>query len=151
MNIIKNIKANDWNNIRPFQIAISDKQGKRRIKGEAEFVGRKWIRGTTTVNTASLDSFLQSADVVIIDVEGAELHVLRGMERILEKGNAKIICEVHPSKLHSLGYSTTDILDLLKQYNYSIYLINEDESGLTPVKDIPNKFRHYLFTKEKME
>ena len=31
------------------------------------------------------------------------------------------------------------------------YLINEDESGLTPVKDIPNKFRHYLFTKEKME
>ena len=57
MNIIKNIKANGWNNVRPFQIAISDKQGKRRIKGEAEFVGRKWIRGTTTVNTASLDSF----------------------------------------------------------------------------------------------
>ena len=77
--------------------------------------------------------------------------MLRGMERILEKGNAKIICEVHPSKLHySLGYSTIDILELLKKYNYNIYLINES-GGLAPVTILSDKHRHYLFTKEKME
>jgi len=147
--LLKNIKVNNWKNVKPFQFAVSDFEREIKIEGGGSFA----IKSTSysfTVNTVSLDSLQTDPDIIKIDVEGAELNVLRGMGRILEKGNAKIICEVHPSSLLSLGYSTTDILDLLKQYNYNIYLISES-GGLTPVTIFSNKRKHYLFTKEKME
>lgn len=150
--LVKNINVNSWNNVKPFQLALSDRNGKRRMRLFMGFTSSKNIGGTYIANVVTLDSFLKTTDIDIvkIDVEGAEYEVLRGMKKILELGKVKIICEVHPSHLLSLGYSTTDILDILKQYNYSIYLINED-SGLTPVTTISNeRIKHYLFTKENM-
>jgi len=59
----------------------------------------------------------------------------------------KIICEVHPEKLSSLGYKTKEIVDLLKQYNYNIYSIGK--SGLIFKNILSNEQTHYLFTKKK--
>lgn len=77
--------------------------------------------------------------------------MLRGMKNILAKGKVKIICEVHPSQLSSLGYSSEEIVDLLRQYNYNIYLISE--KGLIPTTSLVDvgTQRHYLFTKEQMQ
>lgn len=77
--------------------------------------------------------------------------MLRGMRKILSKGKVKIICEVQPEQLLSLGYSTKEIEELLRQYNYNIYLISEEEreQKLILIDEILKDTRgHYLFTKE---
>jgi len=139
--LIKNIQVNNWNNVRPLQLAVGDLNGK-------EF---NISPNVNPLETISLDSFLQTdVDIVKIDVEGGELEVLRGMKNILAKGKVKIICEVHPAQLSSLGYSTKEIEELLRQYDYNIYLITEKrEPKLIPIAEtLKEERRHYLFTKE---
>lgn len=50
------------------------------------------------VPARTLDSLCEgfSPDLVKIDVEGSELRVLRGAERLLREGKAKFLIEVHP-------------------------------------------------------
>ena len=77
--------------------------------------------------------------LLIIDVEGGELEVLRGMKNLLAKGKVKIICEVHLTLLSSLGYSTQEITKLLSQYGYNIcyniYLINKERTNSSNFPD----------------
>lgn len=73
--LLKNIEINGWGNIKPFQLAVSDKSEKRKFNIKAlsgsSFAITKNIVDTITVNTISLDSFLQTdPDMVKIDVEG---------------------------------------------------------------------------------
>lgn len=151
--LLKNIKINNWNNVRAFKYAVSDKNGKKTFDlSRLSFAHTKSF-DTIVVNTVSIDSFLHSlsiedVDLVKIDVEGAELEVLRGMKRILSQGKVKIICEVHPGRLSSLGYSTEDVENILKEYGYKIYLIGKKE--LIPTDSIGDKNAHYLFTAEKI-
>lgn len=75
--LLKNIEINGWNNIKAFQLAVSDKSGKRKFNVKAlsgsSFASTENIVDTITVNTVSLGSFLQTnPDIVKIDVEGGE-------------------------------------------------------------------------------
>ena len=154
--LLKNIRLNGWKNVRAFQFAVSDSNGERKMGNlttHKSFAVKNNTIGIITVKTISLDSFLDvDPDIIKIDVEGAELEVINGMKKILAKGKAKIICEVTPSHLSSLGYSAEEIEETLKQYNYKIYSITE--KGLIPVTSFENikneSVRNmYFFTKEK--
>jgi FkbM family methyltransferase len=53
-----------------------------------------------------------SPNVVKLDVEGAELLVLRGAEQLLRDREARVLCEVHPAEMVGCGAS----LDELRAY-----------------------------------
>jgi hypothetical protein len=54
-------------------------------------------------------------------VEGAELHVLRGMQGILSHDACRyVLLEVHPTCLASFGSSLEDIRSLLLSCGFSI-------------------------------
>jgi len=155
--LVENVQMNGWNNVKAFQLAVSDFNGEKKLnipklgRSGSTFVIRSNIANSITVNTISLDSFLRdSPDLIKIDVEGAELEVLRGMRNILAIGKVKLICEIHPALLSSLGYSTKEIEDLLKHYEYNIYLVKDDGSLLLMDK-LLNRSAHYLFTKERIK
>ncbi len=76
--------------------------------------------------------------------------MLRGMKNLLAKGKVKIICEVHPAQLSSLGYNVKEISEFLSQYNYAVYLIEKE--GKLRVIDRMSKdhHAHYLFTREEI-
>jgi hypothetical protein len=87
---------------------------------------------TIQVRTSTLDAWAQDHAIgtlrlVKIDVEGAELLVLRGMQGILEARNGpQLIFEFCPKNLG--GKDVEDgIFDLLSEYGYSLFLI--DNSG----------------------
>ena len=156
--LLENIRINGWKNVRAFQFAVSDSKGERRmgnVTAHKSFAIENDTIGIITVNTISLDSFLDvDPDIIKIDVDGAELEVIKGMKDILNKGKAKIICEVTPSHLSSLGHRAEEIEKILKQYNYNIYSITE--RGLIPVTSFENIKNEsvcdtdmYFFTKEK--
>jgi len=77
-----------------------------------------------SIQTITLDTFCnevnQKPDLVKIDVEGAELLVLRGAATLLRESHPTIILAVHPSWLPK-GHSSHQIFELLTRYGYTLY------------------------------
>ena len=150
--LIENIKMNNWKNVKTFQLAVSDRREEvilnipKMGQTGSTFARRDNIVRKIRVKALPLDSFLElrKVDIVKIDVEGAELKVLRGMRNILREGRAKIICEIHPKQIVSLGGSISEIMDILEKYEYDCYLINE-KCEIIETSILSNEHAHYLF------
>jgi len=121
-----------------FQEAVSDRIGAMSFylhptSGMSNSLVNAWKDARTIqVRTSTLDAWAQDHAIgtlrlVKIDVEGAELLVLRGMQGILEARNGpQLIFEFCPKNLG--GKDVEDgIFDLLSEYGYSLFLI--DNSG----------------------
>jgi FkbM family methyltransferase len=86
--------------------------------------GKVSADGTGRVRAVRLDDELgrrRHIDAVKIDVDGAELNVLRGMERILRSQRPHIVFENYPGGLADFGASMAQILILLRKHRYRIY------------------------------
>jgi hypothetical protein len=78
-------------------------------------------------NSLSLDEYVrrnQDPTVLKIDVEGAELNVLRGATDLLSKSKPKIFIEVHPHLIHRSNGEVRDIYRLLKSNGYQLSTLN---------------------------
>ncbi len=90
---------------------------------------------STVVQLQTLDGYLDSGeaegdvDFIKIDVEGAELEVLRGAERLLtSRGNRPIIlCELADVRTEPWGYKSVEIYDHIATREYRWFCI--DPSG----------------------
>lgn len=84
-------------------------------------------RRTLSTRTVAIDDLgdLRPPDVVKVDVEGAEIAALAGMERILGEHAPAIVCECHATNV--------ELADLLERWEYS--LANLD--GHAAVRDAP--------------
>jgi FkbM family methyltransferase len=82
---------------------------------------------TFTVPTARLDDLLDGQpDLIKLDVEGAELQAIEGMQKLLSSSNPpKIIIEHNPTSCAAAGYRPGDIFTKLKQFqpHYRIHWI----------------------------
>jgi FkbM family methyltransferase len=80
--------------------------------------------GKILIQTVTLDTFCREVGVrpnlVKIDVEGAELFVLRGAGRLLGEAYPTIILAVHPYWLPT-GQSPAQIAELLKAHGYTVF------------------------------
>lgn len=80
--------------------------------------------GKISTQTITLDTFCREVgvrpDLVKIDVEGAELLVLRGAGSLLGESYPTIILAIHPYWLPT-GQSTAQIVELLKAYGYTVF------------------------------
>jgi len=78
----------------------------------------------TSVHTITLDTFCSERslrpDLVKIDVEGAELLVLRGAAKLLSHSRPIVVLAIHPYWLPA-GQSTREIFELLSGYGYTMY------------------------------
>jgi len=65
----------------------------------------------------------QRVDLIKIDVEGAELMVLKGAEETLKRYRPQIICEFSDLTTKGFGYQAKEIFDWLAQKGYRAYRI----------------------------
>ena len=72
-------------------------------------------------------------DFIKIDVEGAELAVLRGAEKLLRRDSPSIIFESTLDGLGGFGLSPGDIWDFLKRLDYEIFLFRDYLSNAEPL------------------
>jgi hypothetical protein len=68
-----------------------------------------------------------------MDIQGYELHALRGANRVLaENPSAKLLLELWPYGLKQAGASWLELLDILQSKN--MYLFQITTNGLTPFR-----------------
>jgi len=73
------------------------------------------------VQTVRLDDLrLPTPDLIKIDVEGAEMNVLRGARACIQKYTPVVHVEVHQALLHLFNTSARQIRDFLTELGYSI-------------------------------
>lgn len=126
----KSIKLNTYQNIRLYELALSDADGISKL-----YLGEKsgWHtllanqpqrnKGIITINIRTLDSILEesnyrSINIIKIDVEGAELKVLHGAYKTLLNNNDIILLlDIHPT----LGVKPKEVFNFLTDLGLSIY------------------------------
>lgn len=152
--LIKNIKLNDYENIVALQKAVSDKKGKTKLficpydtghhtinqhEGIEAYKQGRVIddkKDFIEIETITLDEFFEgeeeSIDFIKIDVEGAEMLVLSGMDRMLRKNKRlKMIVEFFPLLIKEMGSSPIDFIRrILEDYHFSIFVIPDDYNAL---------------------
>lgn len=81
----------------------------------------------------SLDQFCHQNDikpqVLKIDVEGAELLVLRGAKTLLSKERLSIWCEVHPRQMQNCGSSLVEFEAYLHSVGYRLERVGEPNAA----------------------
>jgi len=84
------------------------------------------------VPTTTLDNYVRSngigtIDFLKVDVEGAELEVLKGATSVLSSGLPPIImCEIQDIRTKEWGYDASDIRDLVETYGYEIFSVTKE-------------------------
>jgi FkbM family methyltransferase len=71
------------------------------------------------VDQLILDHALEKVSFVKIDVEGAELMVLRGMTETLRRFKPIIVLELEPDLLADLGTTKDEVIAFLSRFSYS--------------------------------
>ena len=65
-------------------------------------------------------------DVIKMDVEGAELSVLRGAETLFRTSSPVLLCEIEDARIAPWGYNGREIIDLVAGWGYEWSVIGED-------------------------
>lgn len=129
--IRKSVTKNSYRNIELFEMALSDTNGKAHL-----YLGEKSGfhtllpgqprrgKGMIEVQTRKLDDllaerqFTEPVDAMKIDVEGADMNVLRGAEKTISRNpNIVIFLDVH----RLLGVNSKEVCDYLRSFGLSLF------------------------------
>jgi FkbM family methyltransferase len=92
------------------------------------------------VECIAIDEFLDQnivADVVKIDIEGAEVQALEGMKQLIARSlhQLKLFIECNPNALQLAGSSAEGLIRKLEDMGLRIFIIDEQNKRLQPVTD----------------
>jgi FkbM family methyltransferase len=76
------------------------------------------------VQMRPLDELVPHADVVKVDVEGAELGAVRGMPRLLAQSRPVVMFESAPGAGEKLGYPLADMFAFWRACDYGLFIPN---------------------------
>jgi FkbM family methyltransferase len=128
--IRRSVELNGYRNVTLFELALSDTNGEANL-----YLGQKsgfhtllgdlqgQHPGVITVRTTTLDYLLsqlhlERVDMIKIDVEGAELQVLKGAQRTLcQNPSVILLMDLHPM----LGVNSAEVSSFLLGLGFSIY------------------------------
>lgn len=128
----KNVETNNIKNARLYNAAVAESSGSSTLhlcdanRGMHRIYESKWCKaGAVQVPTVRIDDVIAAADfdnvgLVKIDVEGAELGVLKGMRKLLEEGKTTVLMEFHPPSIVEYGAKPRDVYDFMTSLGYAV-------------------------------
>lgn len=152
------LKGNTFGNknIQLFQRGISSTDGISLFAAHGTSASGSFVEEVTEVNrhyhpnepirkvrveTRKLDTLLSELrppSLIKIDVEGFELKVLKGSERLLSDVRPMLIIEIHPGQLILSGGSEEAIFNILKRHCYEWKVIDRNPNSLYTVLAQPH-------------
>lgn len=146
--LMRNLKANQVKNVNAYNFGLSDKNETlplsipRDIPAESTLCESNWTeiskgveiqKDVVKAKLTPFDRFvehegLKGVTIIKIDVEGAELKVLKGMRNVLKSNNLELFMEIVPPLIERMGGSIKELINILISCGFkTVYHI---ESGL---------------------
>lgn len=132
------VNNNNINNVQLQNQAVTDRSGtmwfNNRSMNGGDFRVNSAQKGVE-VETVSLDEFLGpgfKADIIKMDIQGAELLALKGMENLLMSNtDILIFCEFWPKGMRLLNIDTEEFISFIESLKFNIYLIDKTLKPIT--------------------
>jgi FkbM family methyltransferase len=163
--LTRNIALNDASAVTPIRAAVfrtdgevqlnvypREQHGWHTLGRPAMELDGKPCRPEATVGVpaVTLDTFcgehgIARIDLLKIDVEGAELDVLRGAQTLLESGAIGcVLFEVSPLMLEGMGHTVEEVFTYLRERGFELHDVAEG-GALTPVSDLASeRYANYV-------
>lgn len=134
-NVQRNISLNTFKNVHVFKNAVSDKKeqvklycidphnrGRNRILEHGNDTGDKFVMlETTTIDEVVNSNGIQKIDLIKIDIEGYEMHALKGAEETLRRLRPKLFIEVGYTRLIENKTSPDLLVAFLEKLGYKLF------------------------------
>jgi len=164
--LLTNIRLNQFSNVSPFQIALSDAPGQVSMQVSLDgYDGRNSLTSPTAgekfipemVSALTLDQFIQDQHLakkitmIKIDVEGWETHVLTGGQGILSSAEAPILqIEFSEEARASAGSTSEELYRMLTGLGYRLFSFEAEAGALAPVSpsQVKNGHLNVIATKD---
>nr|WP_272505691.1 FkbM family methyltransferase [Salinibacter ruber] len=110
------------------EISLNLQEGAERARIQADSGSTS---DSVTVRMTTLDNLLERKSlpppsVLKIDVEGAELKAIEGMEMTLKGEDLRLLyCEVHPYLMKKMGYEEVNLFERLKDAGFEVEVIDQ--------------------------
>ena len=132
----RNVEVNGYKNVVLEQKALTNKPGTLRLYLATSNLGDHRIyptgdRAYVEVEGVTLDDYLEglerNVDFIKIDTQGAEVVILEGMRKTLERNRGvKLAVEFWPRGLEGFGYKASQLLAILQEHEFAIKDIDEN-------------------------
>ena len=104
---------------------------------------------TQRVQAIAFDDYVMEQDIreiqiIKMDIEGAELYALKGMQMVLRNLRPYLIIELSPTALENAPADRQDIIRYLAEFNYSPKRINSKGELFESCTEIPG-YTNYVF------
>lgn len=130
-----NARLNALDNLRLERVGLwHESNTKLRLDGFDSFANAVLADGSgESFPTITIDEYCQlhqrSLGVIMLDIEGAELHALQGAARVLREAQPTVVFEVHRDYVDwSGGLMNTPICSLLSNAGYRLYAVRDFHS-----------------------
>jgi len=148
-----NLALNDFRHARAHAMALSDQAGESTLfvptdnnLGEAS-LQQCVDSDTTTVKVGTADSWMETADLgnpprvdlIKIDVQGFEKHVIEGARGLLARFKPTVLCELEERWLRLAGTSCVELKQVVQGMGYTVN--RATPGGLVPVD--PNQIHYF--------
>ncbi|MBD3209151.1 FkbM family methyltransferase [Candidatus Woesearchaeota archaeon] len=137
----KNVAVNKYRNVTLLNKAAGDRKGTVRLyqagynKGDHRLFDDVKGRSSVEVPMVRVYSVVRKSDLVKVDVQGAEMLVLEGMKSLLSRESVKLISEVEPASLRSMGASAQGYFSDLWKLGFKIQHVNSSKGRLEPLDE----------------
>lgn len=134
----RNVAQNGLTNVEIMEMAAGAERGTRTfyLRGDISAVNSFYVESVyasvtdvVSVPVAPLDDLVKGeADLVKIDVEGAELEVLAGMPRLLSASRLRLVVEWHPLLQEKAGYEADALPRFLLDQGFTLIAASHTRS-----------------------
>jgi FkbM family methyltransferase len=114
----KHLSINGISNVRVVEKAVSDKNGKAKFIEQGYLESRLDEKGSLDVEATTFDRLIEETrlppDFVKVDIEGAEVDLLRGAKTALRKYRPVFFMAIHSRKIF------IDLSKIVREFSYAI-------------------------------
>jgi len=147
--------THDLSNVRLTQAAVGERSGESKLYvsdklnvDHRAYKANGDSRRAVPTDMVALDDYFkpgQRVDLIKMDIQGYELHALRGAQRVLQENrDINLLLEFWPAGLEQAGVGWGELVELLQGLNMNLTLVRTH--GLVPfdARDIRNDISWYV-------